>query len=858
MRHPGRRGASRYLSLWIAAAAALTAVVPEAAAGQEQPTWVALGDSFSAGEGGFVFDDATNKSSLPWAFLSDNAPDPDYPYNACHRSPWAYPRLLAPLERDPGLVKLVARTRFAALPYRLTHVACAGATTQDILRGTKQQTLESKPQLGPGDLNLPDLSGWKTVSLHGGKGQGDRVCNRGSPANCHDYIFQGPQLRALSGETDLVTISIGGNDVGFGDVARCLALRDNFNPPCKGRFTGDDDPMKKIKTLDASLTKVYEGILAAAPNATVVVVTYPQIVPESVAPLSCVAGGTLSLFVPDDIKWVREFTTKLNEKIDSAVKAVRDATSTRIHTRDLANAFKGHELCTALPYANPVSLPPTNSFHPNSFGYIEMAALLGELLNPTGSEPGAQPVVPGTRVETALIIDSSGSMVDNDRSDNRLDAASIYLRASPGGDRVAVVDFDDTGTIVSPLAELPGSTDRVERVIRAIDSSGGTDISAALAKGCEALRASSDRSAKRMAILLTDGQDNQTGGDDCFRANSWPVFTLGFGDATDSRLRSIAANTSGQYQRVDDVAKLPCEFIRIRGRVTNAQSPPCSSQLVEPRETIRLAYDVAPRQVQASFSTTWPGSDVVMSLVSPSGRRIDRAAAGGDLVHQLGPRFELYTVRDPEPGQWRVELFGRDVRPGGEPVVFTSASVARPGQAPTATFTASETAGVAPLEVRFDATGSADADGPLAGAQWDFGDGTHAEGTAAQTHAYTAPGSYLPRLMVADGNGELAKVDGPIINVRGGASQAAQRQIFVERSSPPVPVAVLAGGTGLFVGGLLLLLIGLLRPAPSRGQRGVTSRCVCGNVLTPDMRCCDVCGRKVGPAWSDSVGGNIR
>ncbi|WP_051683829.1 PKD domain-containing protein [Blastococcus sp. URHD0036] len=71
--------------------------------------------------------------------------------------------------------------------------------------------------------------------------------------------------------------------------------------------------------------------------------------------------------------------------------------------------------------------------------------------------------------------------------------------------------------------------------------------------------------------------------------------------------------------------------------------------------------------------------------------------------------------------------------------------------APTAAFTAD----AGQLTVAVDASGSADADGRVARADWAFGDGTTGTGVTA-THDYAAAGSYTVRLTVTDDEGATA------------------------------------------------------------------------------------------------------
>ncbi|WP_157357423.1 OmpL47-type beta-barrel domain-containing protein [Amycolatopsis nigrescens] len=78
---------------------------------------------------------------------------------------------------------------------------------------------------------------------------------------------------------------------------------------------------------------------------------------------------------------------------------------------------------------------------------------------------------------------------------------------------------------------------------------------------------------------------------------------------------------------------------------------------------------------------------------------------------------------------------------------------------PTATVTATPTSGDAPLQVGFDASKSADADGDAISFAWDFnGDGVNdAEGPTA-SHAYGQNGSYSAKLTVTDDTGRFSVV----------------------------------------------------------------------------------------------------
>lgn len=74
-----------------------------------------------------------------------------------------------------------------------------------------------------------------------------------------------------------------------------------------------------------------------------------------------------------------------------------------------------------------------------------------------------------------------------------------------------------------------------------------------------------------------------------------------------------------------------------------------------------------------------------------------------------------------------------------------------PPSAPQASFTASATNGPAPLQVRFDASASTDADGTITSYVWDFGDGTTATGLQAG-HTF-GEGTFTVTLTVTDDEG---------------------------------------------------------------------------------------------------------
>ena len=73
-------------------------------------------------------------------------------------------------------------------------------------------------------------------------------------------------------------------------------------------------------------------------------------------------------------------------------------------------------------------------------------------------------------------------------------------------------------------------------------------------------------------------------------------------------------------------------------------------------------------------------------------------------------------------------------------------------QSPTASFTATPTSGVAPLEVFFNGSSSSDSDGSIISYQWDFKDGATGSGQTIN-HTFSSTGSYNIRLTITDNEG---------------------------------------------------------------------------------------------------------
>lgn len=135
---------------------------------------------------------------------------------------------------------------------------------------------------------------------------------------------------------------------------------------------------------------------------------------------------------------------------------------------------------------------------------------------------------------------------------------------------------------------------------------------------------------------------------------------------------------------------------------------------VRPQETVTYSFVVGSEKEFISLVTGWPGSDVSLSLISPSGQRYDRSTQAPDTTRETGPTYEHVEVTDPELGQWTVELFGLDVPAGGEPVSLSVYQAESANQSPTGVITSR----LKGNSLVLDASASTDTDGKITEFDW--------------------------------------------------------------------------------------------------------------------------------------------
>lgn len=163
------------------------------------------------------------------------------------------------------------------------------------------------------------------------------------------------QISALAPSTELVTITVGGNDAGFGPVLQTCTLA-RSDRTCAGAVDASEAFERSV--LRDRLTRTYAEIRRAAPRARVIVLGYPRLFE---LPPNCADPRVPNL---TRRKKLNEGADVLNEVIQSASRQFR-FTFTDVRTR-----FAGHGVCSTDAWINGPSVPTSiGPYHPNQTGY---------------------------------------------------------------------------------------------------------------------------------------------------------------------------------------------------------------------------------------------------------------------------------------------------------------------------------------------------------------------------------------------------------------------------------------------------------------------------------------------------------
>ncbi|GIF26088.1 hypothetical protein BJ973_003358 [Actinoplanes tereljensis] len=336
----------------------------------DMPRYVALGDSYSSGEGNSPYDKNTD--------LKRTNGTKGAAVNACHRSQAsAFPRLV----RQPGADTYGGSSTLLSIEQMATQhsygsfgfLACSGATTTAIARDAVNSPPSASDAAGYTD--------WGSANYQWGE---------------LTQVEQG----WLDQDTTQVSVSVGGNDVRFTDILNgCIAALsdcsgENYKLTRKSNGVVDPEPLRDYETkiirdmLPAKLKATYKAIHNAAPNAAIYVIGYPQMFPDQESNDACYnIGSQARLFL-------NALAGRLSVTISRAVDDIR-ATGVNIRYVDTSSAIHlgaagqkkwacdgsdGYRWLNAITSkttdGSGENTPGTGSFHPTARGQQGFADIL--------------------------------------------------------------------------------------------------------------------------------------------------------------------------------------------------------------------------------------------------------------------------------------------------------------------------------------------------------------------------------------------------------------------------------------------------------------------------------------------------
>ena len=199
---------------------------------------------------------------------------------------------------------------------------------------------------------------------------GARTVHMTEPQNVDPDGPNPPQFNSLNSETTIVSLTIGGNDIGFSEVAESCVTVNPFSHPCLDKYNsgGVDQLRARIEATAPKVAAVLQGIHARSPAARIYVVNYPAIFPET--GYGCWPQMPIGF---QDVPYLRSTQKRLNTMLATQTVGV-GATLVNWY-----GASIGRDACKSSSTRWVEPLVPTNAaapLHPNKAGMVAGANAL--------------------------------------------------------------------------------------------------------------------------------------------------------------------------------------------------------------------------------------------------------------------------------------------------------------------------------------------------------------------------------------------------------------------------------------------------------------------------------------------------
>ena len=313
-----------------------------------------------------------------------------------------------------------------------------------------------------------------------------------------------------------------------------------------------------------------------------------------------------------------------------------------------------------------------------------------------------EPTNLGKPLEFVFVLDRSGSMgcqgnlteskikMTKNTAKGLVDFAQIY-----GNILIGVVSFAGSADKESDLSisqsEVKSEIDDIyeNSCINTSSGSGGTSFGSGLEEAL-ALFEKSEINSRMAIIFMSDGHHNQQPDpqpyiDEC-REKKIPIYTIGFGpDADETLLRSMADQTGGIYSFSNDIINFQNDMINAFDLGVGLEKEKIYSGNVSAGETRTAGdFNVPISTGYTKILLNWPDSDpnlkLDLDIKNPDGQNI--SIDNPDIIYSgNGSKPKYIIIKDPLPGNWVVEVHGKEV-----PAEITNYTITiddHPAQTPT-------------------------------------------------------------------------------------------------------------------------------------------------------------------------------
>ncbi|MGO9489455.1 MAG: GDSL-type esterase/lipase family protein, partial [Solirubrobacteraceae bacterium] len=373
-------------------------------------TYVALGDSYSAGEG--------NPAKSPKSWVNREG-KPYEVINGCDRSAIAYPELLSKwLPKDSSIPSM-----------RLRFLACSGATTEDIW----------------------DSNAVKTYGLKG----------------ANNLEWQQIQDTQDLKNARIVTVTVGGDDLDFAGILESCIIDKLTLCGTESSNGWVADLEQNIGRLKPLLRETYEEIEYAAPNAALYVVGYPDLFPGNPSLAHLTACELKTGVELSGVEYLIERQGELTQVVEEAAKEAGahyvDPNYTDTKTRKYG--FWGHDVCAANSWFNGIaSIPAHYDLHPNKSGQKALAENVREAITADSSPTGKiRPTIIdlgtlGGQYSDATAISNAGQVVGDAETSSGESHAFSWTKAGGMVDLGTLGGTYSYATAVNASGEVVGDS----------------------------------------------------------------------------------------------------------------------------------------------------------------------------------------------------------------------------------------------------------------------------------------------------------------------------------------------------------------------------------------------------------------